>query len=284
MIRPATLADIEPVHALLLEWAERVDELPLARETLEAEWRTPGFDVARDHWATERDGRLVGYAALKPSGTVVRRGEGDELLARVGERARERGDDRLEAILTTRDEDGLAAFARAGWVPRRDVLRMWLELAGEPPAAAFPPDVEVRAYGNEDARPLHAFLALAYADNNEETEPFDQWLHFMTAHGDFDPAYWQLAWAGDDLAACCLTWAPFDGLGWVKDLAVHPDQRRRGLGEALLHHAAFAYRRAGVRRVGLKVDSDNPTRAARLYERLGYAVDRVYAVLELPNP
>ena len=70
----------------------------------------------------------------------------------------------------------------------------------------------------------------------------------------------------------------------MKDLAVHPEHRRRGLGEALLHHAARTYRAAGVTKVGLKVDSDNPTGAPRLYERLGYRTDRVYAILELRDP
>ena len=67
------------------------------------------------------------------------------------------------------------------------------------------------------------------------------------------------------------------------ELAVHPERRGIGLGEAMLHVAARAYRDAGVERVGLKVDADNPTGAPRLYQRLGYVTDRVYAVFERPT-
>jgi ribosomal protein S18 acetylase RimI-like enzyme len=211
-------------------------------------------------------------------------GEAGELAPLVAARARERGDPRLEAILTTDDEQGLETYRAAGWQRVRDVHRMWLDLVDELPEPSFPADVSVRPYAGADAHDLHAFLELAYAQNHERIEPFEQWLHFMTGHGDFEPACWHLAESGGSLAGCCLTWAPYENGGWVKDLAVHPAHRRRGLGEALLHHAARAYREAGVTRVGLKVESDNPTGAPRLYERLGYRTDRVYAILELPDP
>ena len=284
MIRPATPAYLPAVHALFARSAAALDEPVLSIASLEAEWRAPGFDPARDHWLAERDGDVVGYVALKADGGVVLRGEAPELLALAVARAHERGDETLHAILTTRDEHGLAPFLAAGWQRPRDVHRMWLDLAVAPPEPSFPDDIAVRAYTDADAPAVHAFVELAYALNNERIEPFEQWLHFMTAHGDFDPAFWHLAESSGAIAGCCLTWAPSDDNGWVKDLAVRPDHRRRGLGEALLHHAARAYREAGVRRVGLKVDSDNPTGATRLYERLGYRTDRVYAILELPSP
>jgi mycothiol synthase len=280
VIRTAVPADLDAVHQVFCRWAEQVAEHPIALWVLESEWSAPGFDVEHDHWVAEHDGMVVGYAALKPNATVVARGEERaELLALAAERARERGDGELEAILTTVDEDGLAALAAAGWLRVRDVYRMWLDLDREPPEPRLPADVSVRPYEPADSRSLHTFVDLAYASNNERTEPYEQWLHFMTSGDDFDPAYWHLAEGpAGDLVACCLTWAPSDGRGWVKDLAVHPDRRRQGLGEALLHLAARRYRDAGTERVGLKVDADNPTGASRLYERVGYVTDRTYAI------
>jgi ribosomal protein S18 acetylase RimI-like enzyme len=278
MIRTASPADLHAVHALLNRWAEQTDEPSFPLGLLESEWATPGFDTQRDHWLDEADGETVGYAALKPGGGVTARGGVTELLPLVETRARERGDDELEAIATTRAEDVIAAYSAAGWERPRDVYRMWLQLAEPSPEPRFPPDVSVRTYRDADARPLHAFLTLAYAQNNERVDAFEPWLHFMTAEPSFDPAYWHLAESGGELVACALTWALHEGRGWIKDLAVHPEHRRRGLGEALLHRAHEAYRAAGAGRVGLKVDSDNPTGAPRLYERLGYVTDRTYAI------
>ena len=131
---------------------------------------------------------------------------------------------------TTRDTSGVAAYEAAGWTRKRDVLRMWLDLAQEPPRPVFPADVELRTYQDEDARRLHAFLELAFADTNDRVEPFDEWLHFMTVgNPDFDPAFWHLAEGADGvLAGCCLTWSADPAGGWVKDLAVHPAGGGRG--------------------------------------------------------
>jgi ribosomal protein S18 acetylase RimI-like enzyme len=278
VIRTASPDDLHAVHALLNRWAEQNGEPSFALGLLESEWATPGFDPHRDHWLEEIDGEAAGYATLKAGGGVTARGRIGRLLPLVEERARERGDEELEAISTTRAEEVIAAFAAGGWERPREVYRMWLELGEAPPEPRFAPELTVRTYGEADARPLHAFLTLAYAQNNERVDPFEPWLHFMTAGPDFDAAYWHLAESGGDLVACALTWAPHEGWGWVKDLAVHPEHRRRGLGEALLHRAHETYRAAGAGRVGLKVDSDNPTGAPRLYERLGYVTDRTYAI------
>jgi mycothiol synthase len=200
------------------------------------------------------------------------------------ERARARGDDCLHVVVTTLDQVAISALDAAGFQLEREVWRMWLDLGEPQPPARVPDGVSVRAYRGEDARPLHAFVELAFAVNNERILPFEEWLRVMTAHDDFDPAFFHLAEADGRLVACALTWKPFDRNGWLKDLAVHPEHRRRGLGAAMNAVAAAAYRAAGVERMGLKVDSDNPTGAPRLYEQLGYERDRVYAVYARPLP
>jgi ribosomal protein S18 acetylase RimI-like enzyme len=67
-------------------------------------------------------------------------------------------------------------------------------------------------------------------------------------------------------------------------VAVAAGERGNGLGTRLLEELAAAARAAGIRRLSLSVDSENP--ALRLYERLGYRElardeDGVRMVLEL---
>jgi len=55
----------------------------------------------------------------------------------------------------------------------------------------------------------------------------------------------------------------------IASLAVHPDYRRRGVGDALMRHALGELRAAGVRRVELMVRTEN-TAGAQLYRALGF--------------
>ena len=56
---------------------------------------------------------------------------------------------------------------------------------------------------------------------------------------------------------------------FIKDLVVHPLARRRGVAEALLMTAFWEFQRRGEKQVDLKVQTDNPTGAVRLYKKLG---------------
>jgi ribosomal protein S18 acetylase RimI-like enzyme len=100
----------------------------------------------------------------------------------------------------------------------------------------------------------------------------------MTGHDDFDPELWFLVEREGDLVACALHWREEHGRGWVKDLVVSETERGRGLGKALIRHALRAYQGRGVTRVGLKVDSTNPTAALHLYESAGFVIDQRYGI------
>ncbi|QGN07607.1 ribosomal-protein-alanine N-acetyltransferase [Halorhabdus sp. CBA1104] len=58
-------------------------------------------------------------------------------------------------------------------------------------------------------------------------------------------------------------------LGHVKDLAVHPDCRRTGIGRQLLERAVCTLRSTGVGSIKLEVRESNDP-AKRLYQRTGF--------------
>jgi len=51
---------------------------------------------------------------------------------------------------------------------------------------------------------------------------------------------------------------------------VLPAYRRQGLGRALLLADVHALKEAGVESATLDTDTDNPTQAMRLYEKIGF--------------
>ena len=56
---------------------------------------------------------------------------------------------------------------------------------------------------------------------------------------------------------------------WFEDLVVAPEQRQRGIGEALLKHVVAEARKEGVLRLTLLTDMQNE-RAQAMYRRLGF--------------
>ena len=56
---------------------------------------------------------------------------------------------------------------------------------------------------------------------------------------------------------------------WFEDLVVHPDERKRGIGEALLKYVVGRAREEGIVRITLLTDMQNE-RAQAMYRRAGF--------------
>jgi GNAT superfamily N-acetyltransferase len=127
----------------------------------------------------------------------------------------------------------------------------------------------VATFREEDARAFYDALQESFEDEwNFVPEPYERWLELRLEASDFDPTLWFLVWDGDEVAAV-LRGGRRGDMGWVGAIGVRRPWRKRGLGLALLRHAFADWLDRGVRRVGLGVDSQNPTGATRLYERAG---------------
>lgn len=276
-IRPATWDDFDEVVDLL----DRRSRAAFGVSEVKAihvrhRWELPGYD----RWVASDGDRIVGHAAFDGTQHLVHVATdaevGDALLARALERAKERGFDHLSVTAVPEDAPLWSLVERHGFTHDRDVLRMWRALDGDLPEPKWDDGVVLRTYTAADGKRVHALLDEAYAgwDANYIPRSHESWLSFMTGDDDFDPALFFLVGRDEELVACALHWREFDRQGWVKDLVVRESERGRGLAKALLHHAFRAYAKRGVTRVGLKVDSTNPTGALQLYDRLGFVTDQ----------
>ncbi len=237
-----------------------------------------------DRWVALGGAEVVGYAALDSSQELVHAAVdpavGDALLARAEARAAERGFAHVAVTTVAEDEPLSSLVQRHGFVHDRDVLRMWRRLDAAIPEPRWPAGVRVRTYDDADGERVHALLDTCYAgwDATYVAVPHGDWLAFMTDHAEFDPALWFVVERDGELVACALHWQEHQSSGWVKDIVVAESERGHGLGTSLLHHALHAYSERGVDRVGLKVDSSNPTGALQLYARVGFVTDRRYGI------
>ncbi len=131
-----------------------------------------------------------------------------------------------------------------------------------------------------DAERVHALLDDAYAgwDPDYVARSHAGWLTFMTEHDEFDPALWFLVERDGELVGCALHWREHQGRGWVKDIVVARASAATVSARRSCSTASARTRERGVERVGLKVDSTNPTGAPALYERLGFVTDQRYGI------
>jgi mycothiol synthase len=276
-IRDATPDDFDATFELLDRRSRAAFGISEQKpEFLRRAWSLPGYSP----WVAVENGTVVGYAALDEDQDLVHAAAdaavGDALLAHVEAKARARGFAQLTAIAVAEDVPLVGTLTRAGYTLDRDLLRMWRQLGAPLPEPIWPEGVGVRTYTDADSETVHALLDEAYGgwDRSYVARSHEGWLSFMTLDSQFDPAMWFLAEREGGLVACALHWGAHQGRGWVKDLVVRESERGHGLGTALIHHGFREYAARGAERVGLKVDSTNPTGAPRLYERLGFVTDQ----------
>ena len=270
-IREASSADVPAAYAVL-EACRLGPWFELTLEQFQSWW--PAYAGT---WLAETD-HVVGYAAARGGSVEVyvlpekrRRGLGSRLLAKAETAAK---GPRLEAT-ARRDEPTARPFlAGHGYVPFAETWVMEIDLEGESRVPRWPEGFWVRTFELADAEEVKELLDAAYAAEPDfRLYPFEGWRRFMLEDASFEPESWFLVEAPDgSLAGAALNWKE----GFVKDLVVHPAQRRRGLGEALMLHTFAHFKARGASRVSLKTDSRNTSQAWRFYERLGMRKARTY--------
>ena len=260
-------------------------------DDLLTEWNMPGFDLSRDAVVVEEDGALAAYAAfirndyvdvyVSPAHRDL--GLGAKLLDWAERRAVERAGAGavLGQVVTSTNDGARRLLEDRGYRPVRTYWRMSMPLDERPPPPAWPEGVLVRTFDQErDTRAVFALVQDAFADNERHTaESFEEWQAFMIDREAFEPGLWFIAESQGEIVGCVLC-PDYADEGWVRQLAVSRDWRRRGLGTALLRQAMSEFSRRGRRELGLVVDSWNRTGAKGLYERAGMTVAREHVRYE----
>ncbi|MEE1621483.1 GNAT family N-acetyltransferase [Zafaria sp. Z1313] len=290
------------------EWARLTNELAVADQTeefyepedLAEELEEPGVDPARDTWAVREDGRLVAFGQVRISDALRdgfakahlgggvhpehrRRGIGRALMERLEDRARELGGERhaghplLLDVWAGRPESGAARMASVrGYEPARYFQDMKVELGGwEVPAGAAPcPGVVFDPAHAEGIRRAHNE---AFADHwGSSARSPEKWAAQLKARS-FRPAYSRTVLSDDpgldpeeavDAYVLSGQWVPKEL--YVSLVGTRRRARGRGHAAALLTDVVRQAKEDGYASVELGVDSDSPTGAVGLYERVGF--------------
>jgi len=151
--------------------------------------------------------------------------------------------------------------------PKPDDIRLRRWLADAPDeaqdASRWPVGYTLSTLTEADANDVHALLVATFDD---EERAFDAWWANRSGDDEYDPALVFLLRDSDGrLAAMAWCWSS----GFLKDLAVGPFARRRGLAAALLAQVFRAFAARGAAYVDLKTNRINNAAAYALYINMG---------------
>lgn len=184
------------------------------------------------------------------------------------------------------DVDRVPAAARlaerAGLQPQRWFSVMRRELDQPVPAVELPAGLRMVGYEPD----LDDALRLAHNEAFTDHWGFqpwsgEMWAQWSTGHRSFRPDWTFLVMDGDEVAGYAVNHAyesdwEAQGYteGWTAKLGVRAAWRGKGLAKAVLASSMAAFKADGMHSAGLDVDSENELGAVKLYQGLGYRVDR----------
>jgi GNAT superfamily N-acetyltransferase len=170
----------------------------------------------------------------------------------------------------------LRLYARHGMAPVRynDELLRDLDSLPEVPAI---PGVEVVPWDSAFSESARLAQNDAFADHWGSTpRDAETWAHQIASFGTrLDLSF--LALESNRVVGVCRNgFFPEDESvtgrreGWIVQVSVVKSHRERGIASVLIAASLAAFRREGFTHSALGVDSENPTGAYHVYERLGY--------------
>lgn len=152
---------------------------------------------------------------------------------------------------------------------------------------AFPPEIEVRRWSEQDYQSAAALITAAYrghvdAEINDQYRSLSGSLRFLNnivrfpGCGTFDPESSFVAiHKRTTLAGLILCSRVRNDVGHVTQICVLPEFRSQGIGEALLGTTVNNLRQRNFSLLSLTVTQDNP-HAVELYRRIGFETKRVF--------
>ncbi|HEY7659499.1 MAG TPA: GNAT family N-acetyltransferase [Actinomycetota bacterium] len=282
--RPATMDDAGSITELIAA-SERhhTGVANIDVEDVRTDFAPASVDLAKDTVLVFEDDALAAegfvfagrYANCTVHPDFEGRGLGTALLRWSQEVARRQGGTSVGG--TVPDENDLARrlFLDNGYEIAWDSWILEIRHDDPPPEPALPPGYAIRAFEPAEARVVHDVIEGAFSEwEGRPPTPFEDWSAWALDRNGFEP--WMIpvvVGEGEIVGAAYLIHYPND-TGWVQQIAVRKDHRRRGLGRALLEHAVREFSTRGERVTGLSTDSR--TGARTLYEHVGMTVTHSY--------
>lgn len=283
--RPASRDDLRPVVGLFCAYDVTFRGGVDTDETdLTDDWDRPGFDWAACTLVLEEGGSVVGFATVvEEYADAMTTGDRTELLRPLLEWV-EGHPGQLEHYVPDTDAARHALMAERAWVPERRFWRMRRELDVVTPEPTWPGGVTVRSYDRpRDDEAVHALITTSFREiGGQHERSFADWRGYLLQTERYDADLYLVAEAGGEVMGAALSQSMGAEHGFVRQLAVAPAQRGRGVGLALLHECFRRHAARGLPATVLGVDAGNPTGALDLYQKAGMRVAEQFTRWDRP--
>ena len=143
------------------------------------------------------------------------------------------------------------------------------DLSQPPEPAQWPDEVTLVTLNAALLQPVHDLLVQGYAGGEGSVPPLQEWQDCLRHDAEYDPQLCFVVLLEGKVVAVAQAWTS----AYLKDLAVHPHHRGRGLGGALLNHVFAVFRQRREACLDLKVMEHNHN-ARRLYDKHGMTLIR----------
>lgn len=302
-VRPAAPADARAIHAIFVA-SDLADATPFA-----GSWEEYAQDLERQDINLQTDSRLVLDASGSPAAAAWFFENTDRdlehsagLFARVHPQHRDRGigawlvdwfeqaarrkfagyTDNLPRKISASGPQGQADFEavmqKAGFSSTRRYYKMRCDLHSGNEEPSPPAGLALVPYTPDMDEQVHVLMDTAFRDHpNYQPHTADLWALHTSQSPEFRPEASFLAYHGGNPAGAvvCSIWEEDNqraGIreGWIDMLGILREYRHVGAGRALMLQAMQAFTSLGMEYAGLFVDSENPTGALHLYQRLGF--------------
>lgn len=247
-------------------------------------------------WDLNSDGEWLGFSLTFMHPEWRRKGIGTAMLRHNERRLREIAS-QLEAdgtILPSTprffevgasdvEVGATALFVKEGYTPVRYAFSMIRPLSDPVEVTPMPEGLEIRLVLPHQYRALWDAMQEAFRDHwsfvPEGEEEYQKWLDSP----EFNPYLWKVAWDGDQIAGMVLNFISENEnreynrkRGYTEGICVRRPWRRRGLARALLTRSLEMFQAMGMTEAALGVDAENLSGALKLYESVGFRVEKRY--------
>ncbi|MFI7061176.1 GNAT family N-acetyltransferase [Kribbella sp. NPDC050124] len=280
--RPATIGDAEAIYRLIatgeIQWHGRAEVVP---DAVAADFERPELDVERDTLVVHAaNGDLAAWAWLH----LGKRGQvdvhpsyrglgiGTTLVEWTEARSREVGSEWMAQTVDDADKAGNDLMRSRGY----EVLATnWLLERPIATAASrqAPDGITVHAYDEAQSHAVHELIDAAFSEFQPRRKSYDEWARLTVERETFLPNASTLAYAGAELVGAIVALdLPETNEGYVEQVAVRADQRRKGIARAMLDATCAEFGRLG--RGDCILWTHSGTGALAMYENLGMRVRR----------